>query len=253
MEKIWLLAGTTEGRLIAEKAGRLGLECYASTATEYGKDQLDSAAGVKAISGRMDEGKMEAFIREREIGMVIDATHPFARAVTENIQKACKRTGCRYMRCLRKKVCVQVKESEAAFFPSIEEAVDFLKGTEGNILVGTGSKDLKAYTRIPNYKERCYVRVLSTLSSVELAASLGFEGAHLAAMQGPFSKEMNLALLRQTKASYFVTKESGSEGGFKEKLQAAREAGVYLIVIARREEAGMSLEEVMEYLEKTDR
>ena len=54
MEKIWLLAGTTEGRLIAEKAGRLGLECYASTATEYGKDRLDSAAGVKAISGRMD-------------------------------------------------------------------------------------------------------------------------------------------------------------------------------------------------------
>ena len=43
----------------------------------------------------------------------------------------------------------------------------------------------------------------------EESAKLGFQGRHLIAMQGPFSREMNLALLRYTDAAYFVTKESG--------------------------------------------
>ena len=43
-------------------------------------------------------------------------------------------------------------------------------------------------------------------------------------MQGPFSKELNLAMLRAVDARYFVTKESGKSGGFLEKVQAAEEA-----------------------------
>ena len=54
---------------------------------------------------------------------------------------------------------------------------------------------------------------------------LGFDGKHLIAMQGPFSKELNVAMLRQTEADYFVTKESGKTGGFEEKYEAAMETG----------------------------
>ena len=63
-------------------------------------------------------------------------------------------------------------------------------------------------------------------------------------MQGPFSAEMNLALLHQTEARYFVTKESGKAGGFGEKLEAAKEAGAILVAVARPGEDGESLESV---------
>ena len=53
--------------------------------------------------------------------------------------------------------------------------------------------------------------------------------------QGPFSEEMNLAMLRDTGAKYLLTKETGSAGGFPEKLAAARKASVTAVVIANPE------------------
>ena len=131
---------------------------------------------------------------------------------------------------------------------SVRQAVAYLKTMQGNILIATGSKELHLYTEIEGYKDRCFARVLSTPEAVEESAKLGFQGRHLIAMQGPFSREMNLALLRYTDAAYFVTKESGKAGGFAEKLEAARQAGSVLVVIGRPEESGETLERTKEIL-----
>lgn len=65
---------------------------------------------------------------------------------------------------------------------------------------------------------------------------------------------MNKATINHVNAEYFVTKESGKTGGFREKLEAARESGARLIVIRKPEEEGKTLEEVMtwfaHYMEK---
>ena len=71
-------------------------------------------------------------------------------------------------------------------------------------------------------------------------------------MQGPFSTEMNTLFLRQTKAEWLLTKDSGRAGGFQEKVEAARENGTRVVVIRRPEEDGISLEEAMEVLKKAD-
>ena len=134
-------------------------------------------------------------------------------------------------------------------FESVREAAKFLSTTEGKILITTGSKELKEYTKIGNYQERCFARVLSTKAAMEESVRLGFEGKHLIAMQGPFSEEMNLALLHQTRARYFVTKESGKAGGFEEKLKAAKKAEAVLIVIGRPQERGRSVQEVCHFIE----
>mgnify|MGYP002243714069 CR=1 FL=1 len=64
-------------------------------------------------------------------------------------------------------------------------------------------------------------------------------------MQGPFSRELNTAMLRETKAEFLVTKESGAAGGFADKVQAARDTKATCVVIARpTQETGDSLEEV---------
>lgn len=250
MEKILVFSGTTEGRLLAEYMKDMPVQVYVSNATEYGRVCAGEFPNAEVLAGRMDVGEMEAFMKGRDISLVIDATHPFAIEVTENIKKACAAGGINYIRCLRD------REEDSAAYPevievsTVKEAAMYLKRTEGNILITTGSKELKEYTEIEHYKERCYARVLSTLQSVKDSVSLGFEGAHLIAMQGPFSEEMNLALIRQTKASWFVTKESGKAGGFEEKLRAAEKAGITLIVVGRPKEEGMNLKEVMNYLKK---
>ena len=75
-------------------------------------------------------------------------------------------------------------------------------------------------------------------------------GRHLIAMQGPFSVEMNLALLKQTEAAWFVTKESGTTGGFEEKLKAARLAQAVPVIVGRPYETGESLETVKEMIKQ---
>ena len=243
---ILIFAGTTEGRKLAEYASEIGACCYVSAATEYGKEILGERPGIRVLSGRMDEGQIAGFLEEKGIRLVIDATHPFALAVTENIHAACDRTGVRYVRCLREKGTDT--GGEVVMVDSVRQAVEYLKTTQGNILIATGSKELHLYTEIQGYKDRRFARVLSTPESVEESAGLGFQGKHLIAMQGPFSRELNLALLKYADAAYFVTKESGKAGGFEEKLEAAREAQAVPVVIGRPGEAGESLERAKEIL-----
>lgn len=296
MKQILIFSGTTEGNALAEMLSSYPVKGYISVATDYGRTCAGTYSNMEVLTGRKNKEEIAAFIRDRQISLVIDATHPFAQIVTENVKMACEMCSVTYLRCLRdpisserdsisrernsvsgewdsisgeqdsagstwnmdrektstdyseiaeKDSLVQVVEAD-----SVREAVSFLKTTTGNILITTGSKELKAYTEIPDYQSRCYARVLSTAQAVSESCALGFEGKHLIAMQGPFSREMNVALLHHTAASYFVTKESGKAGGFPEKLEAAAEAGAVLVVIGRPKETGMTLEEVQAYLKE---
>ena len=60
---------------------------------------------------------------------------------------------------------------------------------------------------------------------------------------------MNAALLKKNGATILVTKDTGASGGFAEKLSAARETGVTVLVVARPcAENGRTLEEMQAYL-----
>ena len=272
---ILIFAGTTEGRTLAEYASAHSVRCFVSVATDYGKSLIGHLENITLLTGRMDEEEMERFIEENDIRLVIDATHPFAREVTENIRSACEKARIRleevrYVRCIRpfekrpsSGQSAEISETEdrvaggertqgerIIYTESVQEAVEYLKKTTGNILIATGSKELHLYTEIENYRERCFARVLSTEPAVRESVRLGFEGSHLFAMQGPFAQDLNLALLRQTKAAYFVTKETGKAGGFDEKAEAAEMAGAVLVVIGRPDETGESVEAVEEMIKE---
>ncbi len=199
--------------------------------------------------------------------LVIDATHPYAAVVSENILTACAAAG---VRC----ICVEREDSGAGehgiesaqkAFPeredtgaggkasasegaafhwveSIEEAAAWLAGESAqrpNILITTGSKELAPYTQIPDFAVRCYVRALPTVDALEKCQALGFRRDHLILMQGPFSEEMNVAQLRYADAGYLVTKASGETGGFPEKCEAALALGVEVVCIGRPKEVSI--------------
>lgn len=280
MCKIWIFGGTTEGRLLAEYCSREKIEAWVSVASEYGEELLQeelmesgnagnpdlnhntclakkslknvqASSVIKVLRGRMDRYQMEEFIRNQGIHLVIDATHPHARLVSEEIKEACGRTGVRLERCLRAEG-EQNKARDWVEVDSIQEAVSFLSSVSGVIFATTGSKELEALCQIPDYQKRVYARVLPTSNVLKKCEKLGITGSHLIAMQGPFSTEMNTLFLRQTKAEWLLTKDSGRAGGFQEKVEAARENGTRVVVIRRPEEDGISLEEAMEVLKKAD-
>lgn len=266
--RIGLFAGTTEGRILAEYLAGTDLETDVFVATEYGREELSQVQGEKLVvfDGRMDEREMEARFLERTYDLVLDATHPYAANVTENIRAACEKTGTKFLRVLRDggsqffkasknraagESAARTEDSGPVYVESAEDAVRFLAGTEGNVFVTTGSKELAAFCELPGWEKRVYARVLSLAKVVEECAALGFQGSHLIAMQGPFSEELNTAMLKSVKAAWMVTKESGRAGGFEEKKNAALRLGVGLVIIGRPAEEGISLSAAFKYLEET--
>ena len=251
-DSILLFAGTTEGRNLAEALRQTPLLVWVCVATDYGRELEPEGENIHVRAGRMDAEEMARFAREKEISLVLDATHPFAREATGQIRQMAEACGLEYWRVLRGGRTAKPEEApgEEVRVESVKEAVAYLKHTEGNILITTGGKELKTYQELPDWKNRCYARVLSTPEAVEGAAALGFQGAHLLAMQGPFTEELNRALLGQVRAAWMVTKDSGSPGGLEEKLEAARKAGVRTVVIGRPKESGLEMEETLRRLQK---
>lgn len=134
---------------------------------------------------------------------------------------------------------------------TIGQAAKLLQSDQEPVLLTTGSKELPVFAGVPSLQERIYARVLPDSKVIASCEQMGISGKHLIAMQGPFSEEMNCALIRQTKAGWLVTKESGGRGGFEEKLAAVRACGIKGIVIRRpRREMGVSLEEAKRIVEE---
>lgn len=231
MSEILIFAGTVEGRKLAEYLVCSGVTVHVCVATEYGEKLLPQGDGISITAKRLDVQQMKMLIMETRAEIVIDATHPYAVLATENIRQACFAANCEYVRLLRSSL--QEENDNCTYVESIEAAVCYLEQTEGTALITTGSKELAKFTKAADYQNRFYARVLSTPQVVEECARLGFEGKNLICMQGPFSEELNYAMLRQIEARYLVTKESGSAGGFAEKINAARRAGAKVVVIGR--------------------
>lgn len=249
---VFLFAGTSEGRQLADFLRTCPWKTLVFTATEYGKSLIEESGNLKVVDGRLDADQMAERFRkdacrirvQKEpdfasagpkkkltFPLVIDATHPYASIVTENIREACRNTGLSYLRVLRSST--YKKNLEDVIVSSPEEAAGYLAKTEGNVLLTTGSKELKFFTAVPDYRERLYARVLSLPRVAAECADLGFTGRHLICMQGPFSEEMNAALIHMTNARYLVTKDTGLAGGFEEKESAARKCGCRLVIIGR--------------------
>ena len=209
---VWLIGGTSESRNLIKFMAELDIILYVSVATDYGASLIEAQTNLHVMVERMDLAAMRNFITVNKPDCVIDATHPYATIVTSTVQKACKETGCEYLRLVRPaaeehKNCIIVQD--------FNEAVELLSHTEGNIFLTTGSKTLQEFTSVPDYKERIALRVLPMLDSLSKALELGYKPANIICMQGPFSELLNIEMMKRYNSRYLVTKDSGSVGGFE--------------------------------------
>jgi precorrin-6x reductase len=244
---IWLIGGTSEGRRLIKELAAHDVELFVSVATEYGASLIEPQAGLTVLAERMDLTAMRAFLREHRPEYVIDATHPYATVVTATLQEACADEHCEYLRLVR-------PVGEAGSYITVRdfaEAVELLNHVEGNIFLTTGSKNLPDFTNVENFAERVALRVLPMESSLQTALRLGYKPANIVCMQGPFSKDLNVAMLKKFGSRYMVTKDSGAVGGFDDKVEAVAQADAKLIVIGRASaEVGAGYNEIVELLRK---
>lgn len=230
MYKLCVFAGTSEGRKLVEFLSRQNAEVTACVATDYGETLLPNCENVLIHAHPMLRDEMRAMMLREKFDLVVDATHPYAVSITESISTVCGETGTEYLRLQR---AGGDMPEDAIYVESLDAAIEYLGQTRGNILLTTGSKQLKSFAALEGFAERAYARVLPMQASLDICAEVGLTPSHIIAMQGPFSTEMNVAMLRAVKAKYMVSKDSGSAGGFEEKAAAARIAGAKLVVIGR--------------------
>lgn len=237
--RVVIFSGTTEGRELSAETAALGMETMVCVATEYGKEVQTHESGIQVHSGRLDVEGMTQVLAGADL--CVDATHPYAREASRNIREAAKEAGVPCHRLLRRESqlppgCILVD--------SAADAARFLQGVEGNILLTTGAKELASFA--PVGVHRLYPRVLPAVESLEACEALGISRSNVIAMQGPFTQELNVALIRQFSIGWLVTKDGGAAGGFEEKVQAAQEAGAKLVVIRRPKEDGESFETILQ-------
>ncbi len=247
MCKICVFAGTLEGRRLVTLLMGRGARITACVATEYGRALLTPGEDVRVLTGRMDEAEIARMLRREQFDVVVDATHPYADKAGDNIRAACQSAGVGCLRLARERTGaradVVVRDAAAC--------AEYLKTTRGNILLTTGAKELPAFCADAALRERLYARVLPMPESLKQCEICALAPSRVLAMQGPFSEEMNLAMLHAVDAAVLVTKDTGEAGGFEAKMAAAQKAGVHTVVIARppRAEDGLSLLETVKALE----
>ena len=227
MKKVLVFAGTTEGRELAELLADSNIKCSVCVATDYALELMNDKR-LDVNCGRLTEEEMEVLMRDGKFDVVVDATHPYAQIVSQNVRQAADKESISLIRLRR-----STESAEEGFvsFKTHEECSAWLSLQTGNILLTTGSKDLGSYAKNETIKNRLFVRVLPGEESIRLCTANGITGRQIIAMQGPFSAQMNECILREYSIDWMVTKISGHAGGFEEKIEAAKKAGVGICAI----------------------
>lgn len=242
MKRIVVFGGTTEGRELSRRLADKGAAVTVCVATAYGAEEQGEQTGVTVLTGRKTREEMTELLSGA--GLCVDATHPYAAEASRNIRAACASAEVPYRRLLR----AASVPAGAVVADGAAEAAAYLRDKGGNILLTTGSKELAAFAALGT--ERLYPRVLPSHEGLAACEAAGIPHRNIIAMQGPFTRELNEALIRQYGIQWVVTKDGGAAGGFPEKARAAEAAGAGLIVLRRPEETGETPEEVAAFCER---
>ena len=229
---IFVAAGTQDGRELAGALLSKGYPVTASVVSSYGEKLLERYPGLGINDRPLDEDALKAYIREHDVNLFVDASHPYAANVSQNAMEACHAAGIPYIRYERRSVPVDYEN----VYPveTYEEAAKEAARLGKTVFLTTGSRNLKVFTSSEALKGHIVIaRILPTAKVLSECEELGLTPKEIVALQGPFSEELNIALYRQYGADVVVTKISGEIGGTDTKLTAAQKLGLPVVMIDR--------------------
>lgn len=219
----WLIGGTKDARDFLNKITIKNI--IISVATDYGKELLKDC-DYEVIVKRLDKKEMKSFVEKYKIKGIIDLSHPYAIEVSKNAIEV----GIPYFRYERKLLLY----NGAREFFKIDDLVKEVDKEliDKRVLSTLGSNNILKFKEIKN-KENFYTRILPMEEALVKCREAGIISKNILAMQGPFSKEFNIAILENYNIDILLTKESGYIGGELEKVEACKALGVEVFVLKR--------------------
>ena len=230
MKKIFLIAGTEDGRKLAEFLLEKNFDVTASVVSDYGRKLLETCAGIKINDKPLDADALIKILREGDFKFLVDASHPYAKNISANAIAAAQAAQIVYIRYERAAVDF---DYEKIFRVEGYEAAAVKAAELGrNIYLTTGSRNLKIFV---DMLKDCNLtaRVLPTAEVLAQCEALGLTPKQIVAMQGRFSTELNVELFKHADAEVIVTKNSGQIGGADTKLKAAQILNLPVVMIDR--------------------
>jgi cobalt-precorrin-5B (C1)-methyltransferase len=221
---ILIFGGTTEGRKAVAVCEEAGKPFYYST--KNNNQVIETVNGIH-ITGGMDANRMLSFCREKDIRLIVDAAHPFAEALHQNIAIASRQLKLPVVRYERN---YSQRDKDLVWFDSYDEAIDYLeKNKVNNLLALTGVNTvskLKPYWQ----KHNCRFRILDRDESRDIIKKENFPIDNVLYYR---TEEDETALFEKLSPEAILTKESGDTGGFNEKVEAAKQLKIPILIVKR--------------------
>ncbi|MFF1746164.1 cobalt-precorrin-6A reductase [Streptomyces mirabilis] len=219
---VLVLGGTTEARrLAAELAARPGVRVTTSLAGRVSRPgALDGDVRVGGFGGA--DGLVR-WLREHRVDAVVDATHPFAAAITANAACAAAATGIPAV-VLRRPGWSPGPDDRWHWVGSLPEAAALLPSLGRRVFLTTGRLGLAAFAHLSELHF-----LVRTVEPPEPPMPRNME---VLLTRGPFTPDAERTLLRAHRVDVLVTKDSGGEATAA-KLTAARDLALPVVVVRR--------------------
>ena len=230
MLKIFVMAGTEDGRKLAEFLSESGYEITASVVSEYGKKLLEEY-NFSVNDKKLDAAELAEFLSAGKFNALVDASHPYAVNASKNAVAACDNINIPYVRFER--ATGNLERLEGVYHVADYQHAALKAAELGkNIFLTTGSRSLKIFVELLT-DCNITVRVLPTAEVLAECEKLGLTPKQIIAMQGAFSTEMNVEMFKHSQAEVIVTKDGGKIGGADTKIAAAQILKLPVVVIDR--------------------
>lgn len=209
---IWVIGGTKDSRDFIESFP-YKKKLIVTVATEYGAKLLADIGNIDLKIGKMDKKEMDVFIQSKKIEKIVDISHPYAEEVSKNAMEISRKNNIVYFRYERENLDERIGKE----YDNLDSLLEAIEKIEGNILSTLGSNSLERICGLKN-KENIYFRILPKWDIIKKSEELGVLAKNIIAMQGPFTLDMNLAIIKQFDIKCIVSKKSGNIGGEREKI-----------------------------------
>jgi precorrin-6A/cobalt-precorrin-6A reductase len=206
------LAGIPEISVITSLAGRTR-----SPTVPPGEVRVGGFGGVEGLA---------AYLKENGITLLVNATHPFAAAMSANALAAHKQSDVPLLRLLRPGWSKQPYDTWIKA-PSVKGAAAICRWLGRRVLLSVGSQEVEAFANLP--RAHFFVRMVDPP-----LAPLPLVSAEVIVAKGPFDLANERRLLLERQIDLIVTKNSGGDATVA-KIEAARELSVPVVMIDRPE------------------
>jgi len=236
-----ILGGTGDANRLADAFMREKIDAVYSYA---GRTQIPLGHALPVrIGGFGGAAGLADYIRNERITHVIDATHPFAAEMSRHAVEACAATNVPLV-ALERAPWTRVAGDNWIEVPDIDAAVATLPEQRAHVFLAIGRQHIARFAARPQHAY--------TLRFVDAAeGALPLRNAEVIVSRGPFTLEGDLELMRVRGIEWLVARNSGGVGA-RAKIDAARELGLPVIMIARpalpERPRAESVEEVLAWL-----